>query len=121
MAYSRKITKAKKWHNARKRGNERSRMARERSTAWMTDEKVLRQILWDDHDGFTVVEEVDLGDSRWRKSLMTVFKRNEDGQLFLMYWQRGLTENCDHEYPDKAVPCRVETKTVVVNTYHEIA
>jgi hypothetical protein len=49
MAYQRKITKAKKWHNARKRGNERSRKAREARMAemnWAADQENLSEMAW---------------------------------------------------------------------------
>jgi hypothetical protein len=44
MAYQRKITSAKKWTNARRRNNERARMAREHR--WAADQENMSEMAW---------------------------------------------------------------------------
>lgn len=43
----------------------------------------------------------DEGDARrWQQSVTTIIRRRSDGQLFGIEWQRGLTENQDHDLPE---------------------
>jgi hypothetical protein len=51
-------------------------------------------------EGFEFVTEVQRGAGRWRASMTSVIKRTEDGALFGIDWARGLTEDCDHEWPE---------------------
>jgi hypothetical protein len=78
----------------------------------INDRKVLERIVWDDADGYELVEETITGQSRWRTDIQTVFRRLSDNKLFITYWGRGSTENCDHDQPDEAVEARSRTKLV---------
>jgi hypothetical protein len=75
-----------------------------------------RLFAWGDLDGYTEVT-TEYGDSgRWQKSMRTICKRDSDGKLFAMDWERGLTEYQDHDYSDTIY--EVEAVEVTIKQTH---
>lgn len=87
----------------------------------ITDKKLLRSITWDDADGWEMVTE-ELGVAgRWRQHVTTIARRLSDGKLFAIEWQRGLTENCDHDEPTEGYEVEPVTKTKTITRYVKVA
>lgn len=51
---------------------------------------------------------------RWTRAVTTVFKFENDDQLWAIDWQRGLTENCDHCFHDLPYKVILEKEDVVI-------
>lgn len=77
------------------------------------DAALLKEIIFDDADGYSMVKEIDEGGSRWHRLISSVFQRESDHKLFIMEWRRGSTEAQDHEWPDVAYEAEEHTETVV--------
>lgn len=86
----------------------------------ITDKALLRHIAWDDADGYRVIEEATVDKQRWQETVKVIFKRLSDDKLFVTYWWRGLTENCDHDYPDIAQEVVAKTETITVTRYEKV-
>jgi hypothetical protein len=71
-----------------------------------------RLFAWGDLDGYTEVTTEDW-DSR---GMRTICKRDSDGKLFAMDWERGLTEYQDHDYSDTIY--EVEAVEVTIKQTH---
>lgn len=77
------------------------------------DRKLLREVVCDDAEDYTMLSSDMTSQSRWHISMETVFRRNKDNKLFICYWRQGATENQDSEYPLDAIECEMYTKTIV--------
>lgn len=84
----------------------------------ITDTNLLKEIIWDDAEGYERIKDEITDKGRWHVIMETVFRRASDNKLFIMYWRSGATENQEHEYPDEAVEAEEVTMTVV--NYREI-
>ena len=71
-----------------------------------------QDLLWDDAEGYKVVETIDEGGGRWHRHMTTIFLRESDNKLFITNWQKGATENQDHEYTEIAYEAEAYTETV---------
>lgn len=67
---------------------------------YLTEEDTQNSFWFNVPEGFRWADEFGRSMGRWRKQITTVIQRVEDGALFGIDWDRGLTENCDHEYPE---------------------
>lgn len=85
----------------------------------ITDEDLLREAAWGDADGFETVQTKIIDHRRWSVTMETVFRRQSDGKLFAMYWDRGATESQDNEYAIEAL--EVEAVEVTVIEYQVVA
>lgn len=72
----------------------------------ITDEELLREIVWDGDDGYTTIEETIIEQTRWTVLIETIFKRLSDGKLFLCTWRKAATEMQEHELPEEAFECK---------------
>jgi hypothetical protein len=79
----------------------------------ITDQELLRDIVWNDADGYRELGQEHAGTSRWHQSVNTIFRRISDGKLFMANWRKAATEMQEHEYPDEAVECEAYTETVI--------
>lgn len=77
------------------------------------DKDLLRNIIWDDVEGYRLVEAFHVDKSRWHILTETIFRRESDNKLFITYWRQGATENQDHEYPEEAFEAEEYTETIV--------
>lgn len=75
-------------------------------------EELLRTIIWDDCEGYSIIDENIIEQTRWAVLIETVFKRLSDGKLFLAEWRKAATEMQEHEYPDEAVECEAYDETI---------
>lgn len=71
--------------------------------------ETLREMLWEDVDGFEIVENEISGTSRWSIHYRLVFKH--DGKFYLTSYSVGATESQD-ESPFEYSPDEVECKEV---------
>lgn len=84
------------------------------------DEDEARDIAFEDHPDYTTVTEYDHGSGRWVEFVETIVE-NAAGQFFKMKWNRGLTENQEHEFYDsKLVEVEQKTRTIVQTYYEEV-
>lgn len=58
------------------------------------------------------VYEVEGEDSRWSRSVTTVIKA-DDGELYAIDWEKGLTERQEHMYDNQPRKVKLETKEIV--------
>jgi len=54
-------------------------------------------------------KEYEIGRGRWRRKMVTVL--NFDDETYLLFWEEGLTEDCDDSFEEQ--PVRVDTKSEV--------
>jgi hypothetical protein len=83
--------------------------------------KAARAFAWGDLEGYTevVTEEGDRG--RWQQCMRTVCKRDSDGKLFALGWQRGLTEYQENDYDGTAfeVEAVEQVRTITETVYRK--
>lgn len=53
-------------------------------------------VQYGDWDGIKFVEELELDERRWTMVMLTIVEF--DGKLYGIEWERGLTENQEHEF-----------------------
>lgn len=68
----------------------------------VTDEELLKRIIWDDADGYECISTKLRDQSRWHVWVETIFKRISDNKLFICHWRRAATEQQEHEFPEEA-------------------
>lgn len=80
------------------------------------------EIAFDEHEEYRVIEEVRGDSRRWLQAVETIVKRVSDGKLFLLAWDRGLTEMQEHDFFGcSLVEVERKTKAVEVTYYDEVA
>ena len=77
----------------------------------ITDKELLQRIIWNEADGFQIVDESTVDRTRWHVVTETIFQQS-DGRFFLMYWRKAATESQEHEYPDVAFECEPYRETI---------
>ena len=85
----------------------------------ITDKGQLEDIRDAEFDGFDFehVTTEELWSGRWREGLREIVRRKADGKLFAYEWQRGLTENCDHEHGNEAYEVEAIEKVITRREY----
>lgn len=83
------------------------------------DKELLEQIISDDIEGYEVIDESIIEQTRWAVLVETIFKREADGRLFMAGWRRAATEMQENDYPDEAVECEAYDKITIA--YREVA
>lgn len=68
------------------------------SSIRVEDSDRLLDIVFDDDSEFRVVASDDVTDLRWHMLVNTFVERVSDGKFYRVVWNRGLTENQDHEF-----------------------
>lgn len=60
----------------------------------------LKNLAWDDADPevYDFVTNITGYSGRWRETVELIFRVKETQKYYRTYWERGLTENCDHSY-----------------------
>lgn len=85
------------------------------------DEHEAQDIAYGDHPDYLEVDEIEHDTSRWHMFVETIVKRESDGKLFSMEWQRGLTESQENEfYISELVEVERKTRTVEEVYYEEV-
>lgn len=85
----------------------------------ITDKDLLKEIVWEDNEGYEKVSQGIVDQSRWMTHLTTIFKRLSDGKLFRADWSKPSTENSGEcEYPESAY--EVIAKPVTTIKYERV-
>lgn len=72
----------------------------------------LREILWDDAEGYETISDEIYETSRWSVHSELIFKRVSDGRIFKTNYSRGATEQQD-EQPFEYEPNEIDVYVVV--------
>lgn len=80
-------------------------------------EQDARDIVFDCHEDYRVVGQIGHENRRWAQQVDTIVRRESDGKLFRVSWDRGLTESQEHDFYGTGL-VEVERKTKTVETVH---
>lgn len=67
-----------------------------------------REIIWDDHDDWSSVEEEIIDSRRWSNRYLGVFRHKPSGKFYQMSWSVGATEQQDEQPFEYEVPEPIE-------------
>jgi len=84
------------------------------------DEDLIKDIVWDDHDEYEVIENDMVDKSRWSVHYEVVFKELATGKFYSVGYSRGATEyqdeGCEFDVRNGTVECQevepVEVKII---------